>query len=230
MASVLITGANRGIGFEFARSFADDGWHVHACCRNPDRAKALKELAAGTVGVVTAHKLDVTDGLKVASLARALADEPLDILINNAGVYGPRTGFGETDYDLWLPVIAANVLAPMRMAERFVAHVAAGERKLIVNISSRMGSIADNSGGGSYIYRSSKAALNAVVKSLSVDLAPRGITVVAFHPGWVQTDMGGPNATITAAESVKGMRAAIEELGPGDSGGFFNYDGGVLPW
>ena len=230
MASVLITGANRGIGLEFARSFADDGWQVHACCRNPDRAKELKELKAGTVGVVSVHKLDVTDGLKVASLARALADEPLDILINNAGVYGPRTGFGETDYDRWLPVMAANVLAPMRMAERFVEHVAAGERKLIVNISSRMGSMADNGRGGSYIYRSSKAALNAVVKSLSLDLAARGIAVVAFHPGWVRTDMGGPSAAISAAESVEGMRAAIDTLGPGDSGAFLNYDGSSLPW
>ena len=230
MASVLITGANRGIGFEFARSFADDGWQVHACCRNPDRAKALKELAAGTVGVVSAHKLDVTDGLRVASLARALADEPLDILINNAGVYGPRTGFGETDYDEWLPVLAANVLAPMRMAERFVEHLAAGERKLIVNISSQLGSIGNNGSGGAYIYRSSKAALNAVAKSLSVDLARRGISVIAFHPGWVQTEMGGPNAAITPAESVKGMRAVIESLGPGDSGKFFSYDGSTLPW
>ncbi len=230
MANVLITGANRGIGYEFTRSFADDGWHVHACCRNPDRAKDLKELIAGTVGAVTLHKLDVTDGLKVASLARELADEPIDILLNNAGVYGPRTGFGETDYNEWLPVIAANVLAPMRMAERFVEHVGLGERKQIVNISSRMGSMGDNSGGGAYIYRSSKAALNAVVKSLSIDLAPRGITVVAFHPGWVETDMGGENAAITPAESVKGMRAVIDRLNTGDSGIFFNYDGSILPW
>ncbi len=230
MASVLITGANRGIGYEFARSFADDGWHVHACCRNPDKANDLQELIEGTVGAVTLHKLDVTDGLKVASLARELADEPIDILLNNAGIYGPRTGFGETDYSDWPPVFAANVLAPMRMAERFVEHVALGKRKLMVNISSKMGSMGDNSGGGAYIYRSSKAALNAVVKSLSVDLAPRGIAVVAFHPGWVKTDMGGESAAITAAESVKGMRGVIDRLDTGDTGKFFNYDGSILPW
>lgn len=230
MASVLITGANRGIGYEFARSFADDGWHVHACCRNPDKAKDLKQLIAGTVGAVTLHKLDVTDGLKVASLARELADEPIDILLNNAGIYGPKTGFGETDYSDWPPVFAANVLAPMRMAERFVEHVALSERKLMVNISSIMGSMGDNSGGGAYIYRSSKAALNAVVKSLSVDLAPRGIAVVAFHPGWVKTDMGGESAAITAVESVKGMRSIIGRLNSGDTGKFFNYDGSMLPW
>ncbi len=230
MSSVLITGANRGIGYEFARSFADDGWHVHACCRNPDRAEGLKELAAGTVGAVTLHKLDVTDGLKVASLARELADEPIDVLLNNAGIYGPRTGFGETEFSEWLPVMAANVLAPMRMAERFIEHLAHGERKQIVNISSRMGSMGDNIRGDAYIYRSSKAALNAVVKSLSVDLAPRGMTVVAFHPGWVQTDMGGENAAITPAESVKGMRGVIDRLNTADNGKFFNYDGSILPW
>jgi len=230
MSRVLITGANRGIGLEFARSFADEGWHVHACCRNPDRADNLKEIAEGTVGVVTLHKLDVTDGLRVASLARTLADDHLDILINNAGVSGPRKPFGETDYDEWLPVFAVNTLAPMRMAERFVEHLERGERKLIVNISSRMGSVGDNSGGGSYIYRSSKAALNAVVKSMAIDLAPRGISAVAFHPGWVRTDMGGPNGQITPVESVKGMRAVMEKIRLGDSGKFFNYDGKIIPW
>lgn len=230
MSSILITGANRGIGYEFARAYADRGWHVHACCRNPDRAEALKELAEGSVGAVTLRKLDVTDGLRVASLAREMADEPIDILLNNAGIYGPRTGFGEIDYDEWPPVLATNVLAPMRMAERFVEHVAASEHKLIVNISSRMGSIGANSGGGAYIYRSSKAALNAVVKSLSIDLARRGITVVAFHPGWVQTDMGSESAALSAAESVAGMRAVIDRLGPKDNGKFFNYDGAILPW
>jgi NAD(P)-dependent dehydrogenase (short-subunit alcohol dehydrogenase family) len=230
MSRVLITGANRGIGLELTRSFADEGWHVHACCRNPDRAEGLKEIAEGTVGVVTLHKLDVTDGLRIASLARALADDHLDILINNAGIAGPRKPFGETDYDEWLPVFAVNTLAPMRMTERFVEHLERGERKLIVNISSRMGSIGDNSGGGSYIYRSSKAALNAVVKSMAIDLAPRGISAIAFHPGWVQTDMGGPNAQITPVESVKGMRVVMEKIGPGDSGKFFNYDGKIIPW
>jgi len=225
MPTVLITGANRGIGLEFARSFAGDGWQVHACCRNPDKAKGLKALCAGSGGAATLHRLDVTDGLKAASLARELADEPIDVLLNNAGIYGPRTGFGETDYDDWLPVFAVNTLAPMRMAERFVKHVARSERKLIVNISSRMGSIGDNSGGGS-----SKAALNMVTKSLSIDLAGRGICVVAFHPGWVKTDMGGKGAAIAPAESVQGMRGVIDRLTVRDTGSFFNYDGGKIPW
>jgi len=230
MPAVLITGANRGIGLEFARSFAKDGWRVHACCRTPDRAKDLRALCDSSGGAVTLRRLDVTDGLKVASLARELADEPIDILLNNAGVYGPKTGFGETDYDQWMPVFAVNTLAPMRMAERFVEHLERGQRKLIVNISSRMGSIGDNASGGNYIYRSSKAALNMVSKSLSVDLAGRGITVVVFHPGWVRTDMGGPGAAIAPDESVTGMRAVIDRLGVEDTGKFFNYDGGELPW
>ncbi len=226
MPTVLITGANRGIGLEFARTFAADGWSVHACCRQPDKAATLKAVA----GQVAVHRLDVTNGLQVAGLARELADEPIDLLLNNAGIYGPRTGFAQTDYDEWFPVFQVNTMAPLRMAERFVAQVARSERKLIANISSKMGSIGDNTRGGSYIYRSSKAALNMIVKSLSVDLAKHGIAVVAFHPGWVQTDMGGPEAALPVAESVAGMRAVIGRLGPADNGKYFNYDGDEIPW
>ena len=226
MPTVLITGANRGIGLEFARTFAADGWSVHACCRQPDKAAELKAVA----GDLAVHRLDVTDGLQVAGLARELANRPIDLLLNNAGIYGPRTGFGETDYQAWEPVFRVNTMAPLRMAENFVEQVARSERRLIVNISSRMGSIGENTSGGGYIYRSTKAALNMVVKSLSVDLAGRGIAVVAFHPGWVQTDMGGPAAAITAVESVAGMRAVIERLGLADNGKFFNYDGTEISW
>jgi len=226
MPCVLITGANRGIGLAFARSFAADGWRVYACCRQPDKARELKDLA----GEVTVHRLDVTDSLQVAGLARELAGQPVDILLNNAGIYGSRTGFGETDYDLWPQVFQVNVMAPLRLAERFVEQVAQSESKLIVNISSRMASIAENSSGGGYVYRSSKAALNMVAKSLSIDLADRGITVVMFHPGWVQTDMGGPKAAVTAGESVAGMRAVIERLTSADNGRFFTYDGTEIPW
>lgn len=231
MPTVLITGANRGIGLAFARSFMADGWRVHACCRHPDKAQELRRVAESSDGVTGLHRLDVTDGLKVASLARELIDEPIDVLINNAGVMGPRdAAFGKIDYDEWLPVFAVNVLGPMRLAERFADHVSKSQRKLIVNISSRMGSIADNSSGGSYIYRSSKAALNMISKSMANDLAERGITVVAFHPGWVRTDMGGRGAAITPQESVDGMRAVIGRITPSDSGKFFNFDGRELPW
>ncbi len=227
MPSVLITGANRGIGLAFAGSFAADDWRVHACCRNPDRAEDLADLSAGAV---TLHRLDVTDGASIAGPSRELADETIDVLVNNAGVMGPRTGFGEIDYDGWLPVFETNTLAPMRMAEGFVEQVAKSGRKLIVNISSIMGSLGENAGGGAIVYRSSKAALNMVSKSLSVELAARGITVIVFHPGWVRTDMGGAGAAVTPGESVEGMRAVIERVTPDDSGRFFNFDGQEIQW
>ena len=235
MPSVLITGANRGIGLAFAHSFAADGWRVHACCRDPDGAEDLAALSvvmasADTAGAVMLHRLDVTDGSRIAGLSRELAGEAIDVLVNNAGVMGPGTGFGEMDYDGWLPVFETNTLAPMRMAEGFVEQVAKSGRKLIVNISSIMGSLGENADGGAIIYRSSKAALNMVSKSLSAELAPRGITVIVFHPGWVSTDMGGPDAAVTPGESVEGMRAVIERVTPNDSGRFFNFDGHEIQW
>ncbi|CAM9651990.1 unnamed protein product, partial [Ectocarpus fasciculatus] len=226
LPNVLITGANRGLGLEFVRSFAADGWRVHACARNVEKAKKVKALP----GDVICHKLDVTNGLKVASLARELADEPLDLLINNAGVYGPRTGFGETDYEEWASVLQVNTMAPLRVVERFAGVLEKSAGKTIVNISSRMGSIASNSSGSSYIYRSSKAALNMVTRGLSVDLGPKGFTVISFHPGWVQTDMGGESADIPAEDSIAGMRKVIAGLTPEDNGKFFNYDGSEIDW
>lgn len=225
MPTVLVTGANRGIGLEFVKSFAADGWRVHACARNVEKAKEVR----GLEGDVVCHKLDVTNGLKVASLARSMTEEPIDVLINNAGQRGSKTGFGETGYEEWANVLQVNTLAPLRMVERFAALIERGERKLVVNISSRLGSISESS-GGDYIYRSSKAALNMVTKTLACDLAGRGVTVVCFHPGWVQTDMGGSGADITPQESVAGMRKVIDGLGTADSGKFFNYDGTPLEW
>ena len=230
MPTVLITGANRGIGLALARGYAAEGWRVHACCRHPDKARDLKTLKEGSGDRVAIHRLDVTDGLKVANLSRELAGEAIDVLINNAGVGGPRGGFGETDFDRWQPVFAVNAFAPLRVAERFVEQVARGERKLIVNISSKMGSIGANVSGDSIIYRASKAALNQVSKCLSVALAPRGITVILFHPGWVSTDMGGPEAPVAPEDSAAGMRAVIAGVTAEDNGRFFSYDGAELPW
>ena len=230
MPTVLITGANRGIGLALARGYAAEGWRVHACCRHPDRAKDLKALQESSGDRVVLHRLDVTDGLMVAGLSRVLADEAIDLLINNAGVSGPRSGFGETDYDRWQPVLAVNSFAPLRMAERFAEQVARGERKLIVNISSKMGSIGANDSSDSIIYRASKAALNQISKCISVALAPRGITVILFHPGWVSTDMGGAEAPVAPEDSAAGIRAVIARASPADNGRFFNYDGEELPW
>jgi NAD(P)-dependent dehydrogenase (short-subunit alcohol dehydrogenase family) len=226
MPTVLITGANRGVGLEFARQYADAGWRVIATCRDPELARALKALE----GDVRRHALDVADDSQIAALARTLADEPIDLLINNAGTGGPHDTFGDSDAAAWLKVLRVNAIAPLHMAERFLANLERGQRKLIVNITSKMGSIGENAGGGSYIYRTSKAALNMVTRTMANDLRPRGIIVIAVSPGWVKTDMGGVNALITAGESVGEMRAKIDILTLADSGHFFNYDGRALPW
>ncbi|MCH7943887.1 MAG: SDR family oxidoreductase [Proteobacteria bacterium] len=231
MPSILITGANRGLGLAFSKQYAAAGWRIYAACRVPDDADTLNAAAAATEGRLTVHALDIGDGDSVAALAAGLADEPLDVLLNNAGVYlGKGRGFGETDYDDWQETLRINTLAPLRMVEALIGNVASSERKQIVCISSKMGSMADNTSGGAYLYRSSKAALNAVVRSLAVDLAERGVTVMAFHPGWVSTDMGGHEAPVTPAVSVHGMRQVIERLTPADSGRFLDYQGEEIPW
>jgi len=226
MPTALITGCNRGIGLEFVRQYAADGWRVLATCRDPGGAREL----AAIFGDVKIHALDVTDADQVAALAKSLAGEPVDLLINNAGVGGPDDEFGKTPANAWLEVLRVNAIAPLHVAEQFIGNLESGARKLIVNITSRMGSIADNNSGGSYIYRTSKAALNMVAKSMAQDLKARRMIVVVFHPGWVKTDMGGPHALIPPKTSVAGMRAKIAALTPADSGKFFNYDGQRLPW
>ncbi|MDJ0894295.1 MAG: SDR family oxidoreductase [Alphaproteobacteria bacterium] len=227
MPSVLITGASRGLGLEFAKQYLAADWQVTCTCRKPDQAAELR----GLHGNIATYGMDIGAPDQVAALSDAIGEHAYDVLINNAGIYGPRSvSLGGINYDAWRQVLETNVLGQLRVTEAFVDSVARSDRKVIAFISSRMGSIAENSGGGEYIYRSSKACLNAVVKSLSIDLAPRGITVIAFHPGWVQTDMGGASAAITPTESISGMRKVIEGLTPADNGRFFNYDGSELPW
>jgi NAD(P)-dependent dehydrogenase (short-subunit alcohol dehydrogenase family) len=229
MPTVLITGANRGLGLEFARQYAKDGWRVLACAREPGKATALGALAKGSSGKVTTHALDVADFAQVERLAREVKD-PLDVLLNNAGVYARGARFGHLDYPEWERSFRVNCLAPIRMAELFVDHVALSGQRKIVNVTSLMGSIGDNESGGSYAYRSSKAALNMATVCLARDLKERGITAVVVHPGWVKTDMGGAEAPIEAPESVAGLRKVIEQVEVGDSGSFFDYEGERLPW
>lgn len=226
MPTVLVTGANRGLGLEFARQYAADGWHVIATCRAPEQASELQVLSN-----IEVKALDVTDFDAVEQLARDLDGVTIDVLLNNAGIYGPKgCGLGDIDFDAWEDVLRTNVLAPMRVAQCFVPHVARSEKRCIATLSSKMGSMADNSSGGSYIYRSSKAGLNAVMKSLAHDLTPQGITSIILHPGWVRTDMGGANGLIEAPESVRGLRRVIGEASLQSSGCFFNYDGSEIPW
>jgi NAD(P)-dependent dehydrogenase (short-subunit alcohol dehydrogenase family) len=231
MPSTLITGGNRGLGLEFARQYAAEGWQVYATCRDPNSASELHRLADASDYKVQIMALDVTDLASVKTAAKELEGQAIDLLLNNAGVGGPRgQTIGNIDYDAWANVLDVNTLGPLRVSEAFVDHVAESERKLIVTLTSGMGSIADNTSGGAFAYRSSKAAVNMVMRSLAIDLAPLGIACVVINPGWVRTDMGGPHGTQTPAESVTKLRRLIDNLKPIHSGKFFNHDGREYAW
>lgn len=231
MPSALITGANRGLGLEFARQYLADGWEVFAACRDPASASELHRLAENVKGTLQILAMDVTDPVSVHAAAAELDGRAIDLLLNNAGIIGPRgQTIGNIDYEAWAEVFTVNTMGPMRVSEAFVEHVARSDRKLIITLTSGMGSIADNTSGGSIVYRSSKAAVNMVVRSLAIDLAPRGITCVVVNPGWVRTDMGGANATLEPAESIGRMRSLIATLGLEQSGRFFNHNGLEFPW
>lgn len=227
MPTCLITGANRGLGLEFARQYAAEGWKVIASCRRPAEAEALNALE----GEIEVHPLDVADFARIEELAKKLGDVPIDLLINNAGIYGPRVvPYASVDYAAWAEVLRVDTMAPLKISAVFSENVAKSKLKRIVAITSNLGSIGENTSGGSYIYRSAKAALNAVMKSLAIDLSQKRIAVAVLHPGWVATDMGGPGAKIEAFESVAGMREVIDGLSLENSGLFFNYDGTALSW
>jgi len=230
MATVLVTGANRGLGLEFVRQLLDRGDEVIATRRGKAGSGEL-DAPGDSHGNLRVLELDMREGDSIASFARRLDGRAIDILINNAGVYGPRgAAFGELDGGSWAEVIGVNSIAPMLLAQKLLPNLRGGGARKLVFITSKMGSITDNRGGGSYIYRSSKSALNAAVKSLAVDLAGENFVSLLLHPGWVRTDMGGPNALIDAATSVGGMLRVIDRAGPAESGGFFAYDGAVIPW
>ena len=183
----------------------------------PRRATPTVEDSGGRLRILA---MDVTD-----------AEVEARLLLSNSGIIGPHgQTIGNIDYDAWAEVLEVNTMGPMRVSEAFVEHVARSARKLIVTLTSGMGSITDNTSGGSIAYRSSKAAVNMVIRSLAVDLASRGITCVVVNPGWVQTDMGGPNANLTPSESVSRLRSLIESLGQTHSAKFFNHDGRQYAW
>lgn len=238
MPTVLITGANRGLGLGLAQRYAGYGWRVFACCRNPDAADELSALASHSAGAVTLHVADTDQPATISALQSGLKGQPLDVLLIVAGYYGKTImtepggmqEFGTSDFEDWEKILRVNVIGPMRMAEALVENVAAGDQKKLVILSSAIGSISKNSIGQMYPYRASKAAVNAIVKSMSIDLAPRGITTIPLHPGWVRTDMGGPQADLDTETSVMGMKAVIDGLTPSDNGRFLDYTGKELPW
>jgi NAD(P)-dependent dehydrogenase (short-subunit alcohol dehydrogenase family) len=228
--TILITGANRGIGLELSEQFAADGWTVLACCRNPADAEALLALAS-RYPAIELYALDVTDYAQMSSLSAQLRDRSIDILLSNAGIYGPRgANFGDVEAAAWREVFEVNSIAPMMLVQAFVDQVAASPQKLVAVISSKMGSIADNGSGGSYIYRSSKTAVNQVVRNISIDLAGRGISVLSLHPGWVQTEMGGANAETSVGDSAAGLKAILQRAGPEQNGQFLEFNGDPIPW
>jgi NAD(P)-dependent dehydrogenase (short-subunit alcohol dehydrogenase family) len=231
MATQLITGANRGLGLANVTLALAAGDEVIAAVRDLSDKAELDSLSAANPGRVQVIEYDARDAAAPARVKAAIGDRPVDILFSNAGMYGPEgQSLGHVDGDGFLDTIAVNVVAPLRLAEALADNVAASTHKVIANQSSRMGSIADNGSGGFYAYRASKAALNAVTKSLSVDLASKGITVIALHPGWVKTRMGGPSAPIDAETSARGQQKVLRSAGLSSSGKFFDYDGSELPW
>lgn len=243
MPTVLVTGAGRGLGLEIARQYLAEGWQVIACARAPQGSPALGSLAAEANkagGSLTIESLDVTDHAAIDALAGRLSGRAIDVLINCAGTMGSGNfaeqgtafgKFGASDFKDWEQVFRINTMAPMKMAEAFVSHVARSEQKKIVSLSSIIGSIASNKLGGFYAYRATKAGLNAVMRSMAIDLARKyQIIAIPLHPGWVRTDMGGPRADIDAVASVAGMRAVIAGLDASKAGRFWMYDGSELPW
>ena len=225
MPTVLVTGANRGLGLEFARQYAGDGWSVVATVRDLAEADELRAVPDD----VAIEQLDVRDFDAVARLTDRLGDRPIDVMIANAGTWGPQRIESASEADDWMETFAVNSVAPVLLAYALLGHVEAAGGKLIA-ITSRMGSIADNDSGGYIAYRASKAALNAAWKSLAIDSAGQGVVAALLHPGWVQTRMGGASAPLQPAESVAGMRRVIAGLTAERSGGFFDHDGTPIPW
>jgi len=231
MPTALITGANRGLGFEFTSQYAAEGWRIFAACRDPAGAIALQNMPTALRDTISIISMDVTDSDSVRTAAATLEEVAIDVLINSAGITGTSgQSTGHVDYTSWARVLKVNAMGPVRVLEAFTDCIARSERRLVVTITSGMGSLADNTSGGSIAYRSSKAAVNMVMRCAAIDLAARRINCVLVNPGWVKTDMGGPSATLTPGESVAAMRQLIEKLGPGDSGKFYHYDGREYPW
>nr|MBS0021768.1 SDR family oxidoreductase [Gammaproteobacteria bacterium] len=222
--TVLITGANRGIGLEFARQYSEAGWTVIGTARHPETAAELDQFAAKVM------QLDVTDPSSVDRLAQDLTETAIDLLINNAGIQPLMWTLAELDFDAYEQALAVNTVGPVRVTHALLPHLRAGKLRRIVNITTNLSSIADNKDGGFYGYRESKAALNMFTRSLAAELGPDGFICIVLHPGWVKTDLGGPQAPLQVAESVRGMRGVIDRLAPADNGTFRTYSGEQMAW
>jgi NAD(P)-dependent dehydrogenase (short-subunit alcohol dehydrogenase family) len=222
--TVLITGANRGIGLELARQYSADGWQVIGTARRPDAADNLRDLD------VTVVQLDVTDQASVERLASDLEGQSIDVLINNAGILPMVRSVSDIDFEEFDQVMAVNTVGPIRVTQALLPNLRAGEMKKIINTTSIIGSISRKTSGGFYGYSESKAALNMFTRSLAGELRSAGFICIVIHPGWVQTDMGGANATVTVENSASGIRNVIANLTAEGSGEFWTFDGQHLPW
>ena len=228
MKTVFITGANRGLGLEFVKKYSENNYQVIATCRDPKSSKELHNLAESSPQIYL-HQLDVSVTKNIQGLANQLQDMSIDILINNAGIY--RSGiFNSVNKDSWIESFITNTIGPYEVIEHFLPNVLRGHEKKVISITSKMGSIDDNTSGGSYIYRSSKTALNSMMKSLTHDLKGHNISTMTLHPGWVRTDMGGPGGWIDVKESVSGMIEQIENLSLQNTGQYIDYAGKVIKW
>ncbi|MCK8045404.1 SDR family oxidoreductase [Shewanella sp. 1CM18E] len=227
---LLITGANRGIGLAFVKAYLAARWQVTACCRTPNEANELVSLKT-IYQKLSIVKLDLNKLDEISLDSLNLPEESFDLVIHNAGYYGPKgVSFGEVNLVEWRKVLEINTLGPLFITNLLYPQLNLAQGCTLAFISSKVGSMADNGSGGGYYYRSSKAALNSVVKSLSIDLAADGVKSVALHPGWVLTDMGGPHALVDTETSVQGMMQVIDRLSFEQSGNFIDYQGKTIPW
>ena len=231
MKHCVITGSNRGIGLELVKSYlARDGWHIHACCRSPEKAENLRSLVTENLGRMTLHALEVTDAASVQQLSARLGNIPIDLLINNAGIMGgDKQTLSNMDFDAWADTLAVNSIAPMRVAQALLPNLRAAKGAKLVTISSQMGSLARKS-TGFYAYRSSKAAVNKVMQVMAEEVRADSITCIVMHPGWVKTDMGGDAADITVEESASGIAKVIDALTIEETGSFLTWEGEQHPW
>ena len=231
METVLITGANRGIGLELTRQYLKKQSRVIAACRIPNRAESLSDLKQSYPDTLRVYPLEVTDEGSVTSFADALRNETVDVLINNAGISGgERQDLREMDYSRWALTLAVNTIAPFRVSVALLDNLRRSKKPRLITLSSQLGSMLRATSAGYYAYRSSKAGLNKVMQGLAVDLRSENIIVCPVHPGWVQTDMGGARADLTVQESASGLIALIDRLELSDSGRFFQWNGEEHPW
>lgn len=237
MPTILITGANQGLGLEFTRQYVADGWDVIACCRTPDKAHELQALADDNAAI-TIEQLDVRNHEAIEALGAKYTTTPIDVLLNNAGMIGPvpiaehihRQHFGSMDYDLWQEVIETNTFAPIKLAETFVENLAVSEQKKLINISSNVGSIAERC-QPAIAYATSKTALNRATTIIAAQLKDRGIISALFCPGAVKTRMDAwGNAGVDIEPSVSWLRPQIEALTMSDTGSFRDYTGRTIAW